>query len=90
MVFSTNFRLGFDPSLFQAVLTKNHIHHMVPGESIYQFFEAWKRAAAETSPYKTWGLRQWFTAAGEGLAMNGFKVTTKRPWLSAGYLILEP
>src|ERR1044071_4569842 len=49
LVFSTNFRLGFDITDFQAVLTKNTIHHVVPGEQIYDFFEAWKGAAAGSS-----------------------------------------
>jgi hypothetical protein len=31
LVFSTNFRLGFDITDFQAVLPKNYIHHVVPG-----------------------------------------------------------
>jgi hypothetical protein len=31
LVFSTNFRMGFDITDFQAVLPKNHIHHMVAG-----------------------------------------------------------
>ena len=49
LVFSTNFRLGFDITDFQAVLPKNYIHRVVPGEPIYDFFEAWKQSAAETS-----------------------------------------
>ncbi len=32
LVFSTNYRLGFDPADFQAVLPKNLIHRVVPGE----------------------------------------------------------
>jgi hypothetical protein len=35
LVFSTNCRLGFDLTDFQAVLPKNYIHHVVPGEPIY-------------------------------------------------------
>lgn len=31
VVFSTNFKDGFDPSMFQPHLTKNFIHRMVPG-----------------------------------------------------------
>ena len=34
LVFSTNFRLGFDPVDFQAVLPKNLIHRMAPGEPV--------------------------------------------------------
>ena len=48
LVFSTNFRLGFNVEEFQTILPKNLIHHMMPGEKIYDFFEAWKRSTAET------------------------------------------
>jgi hypothetical protein len=65
LVFSTNFRMGVDIEEFQTVLPKNLIHHVVPGEPIYDFFEAWKRSAAETAAMKTYGPRQWFIAAGE-------------------------
>jgi hypothetical protein len=89
LVFGTNFRLGFDPLEFQAVLPKNYIHRMIPGESIYDFFTAWKAAIAESSPLKTWGLRQWFAAAAEGLARRGYRINTRRKWLSKGWMIWE-
>ncbi len=87
LVFSTNFRLGFDPADFQAVLPKNLIHHVVPGEPIYDFFERWKRAAAETSHNKVWGLRQWFSASARRLSEQGFEVDTREKWLDRGYLV---
>jgi hypothetical protein len=87
LVFSTNFRAGFDITDFQAVLPKNLIHHVVAGESICEFLEAWKRAAAETSPAKVYGMRQWFIAAGESLASKGYKIDMHRKWLSKGWLI---
>ena len=65
LVFSTNFRMGFEITEFQAVLPKNLIHHVVTGEPIYDFFEAWKASAAETSAMKTYGLRQWFMQSAE-------------------------
>jgi hypothetical protein len=89
LVFCTNFRLGFDPLDFQAVLPKNYIHHVTPGESIHTFFEAWKSAIAEASPVKTWGLRQWFAAAAEGLARRGYRINTRRKWLLKGWMIWE-
>ncbi len=55
LVFSTNFRIGFDVAEFQTILPKNLIHHVVPGEPIYDFFEAWKRSAAETVHARVWG-----------------------------------
>ena len=89
LVFSTNFRLGFDPAEFQAVLPKNYIHRVAPGERIYQFFHDWKRAALETSAMRVWGLRQWFVAAAERLAGFGYRLNTRRAWLSRGWLIWQ-
>ena len=87
LVFSTNFRMGFDITDFQAVLPKNLIHHVVPGEAIYDFFEAWKQSAAETSALKTYGPRQWFSAAAERLAERGYVIASQRKWLTRGFLI---
>jgi hypothetical protein len=87
LVFSTNFRTGFDVEEFQTILPKNLIHHVVPGEPIYNFFEAWKRCAAETSSLKTYGARQWFIAAAERMEKQGYAVASQRKWLSKGYLI---
>lgn len=87
LVFSTNFRLGFDVEEFQTILPKNLIHHVFEGESIYNFFEAWKRSAAETAAMKTYGAKQWFIAAGERLAERGYMVESQRKWLTKGYLI---
>ena len=87
LVFSTNFRMGFDITDFQAVLPKNYIHHVVPGDEIYDFVEAWKRSAAETAFTKVFGLRQWFVASAESLAAKGYKIDLHRKWLSKGWLI---
>lgn len=89
LVFSTNFRLGFDITDFQAVLPKNLIHHVVPGEPIHGFFEAWRAAAAETAAMKTYGLRQWFIHSAEALAQKGYKINLQKKFLSRGYLIWE-
>jgi hypothetical protein len=89
LVFSTNFRLGFDVEEFQTILPKNYIHHIVKGEPICDFFEAWKKSAAETSAAKVYGLRQWFIAAAESLARKGFKINLQKKFLSKGWLIWE-
>ena len=89
LVFSTNFRMGFDLTDFQAVLPKNLIHHVVPGEPVHDFFEAWKGAAAETSAMKTYGLRQWFVQSAEALAQKGYKLNLQKKFLSKGWLIWE-
>jgi hypothetical protein len=87
LVFSTNFRLGFDPAQFQAVLPKNYIHHVVPGEVIFDFFETWKRSAAETISARVWGQQQWFRDSALELAERGYQVNVNRKWLSKGWLI---
>ena len=68
LVFSTNFRSGLDVEEFQTILPKNYIHHVLPSEMIYDFFAAWKRAAAETVSAKVYGLRPWFEAAAQSLS----------------------
>lgn len=87
LVFSTNFRLGFDVEEFQTILPKNYIHRVVAGEAIYDFFEAWKRSASETSPTKTFGLKQWFAAAAVALSQKGFRIDLHKKWLGKGWLI---
>lgn len=89
LVFSTNFRLGFDVEEFQTILPKNLIHHVVQGEPIYDFFEAWKRSAKETAAMKTYGARQWFVASAESLAQKGYKLNLQKKFLSKGYLVWE-
>lgn len=89
LLFSTNFRLGFDPAAFQAVLPKNLIHHMTPGEPIYALFEAWKRAARETMSTRVWGLRQWFAASAYRLAALGYPVSLRPKLLNGGYLLVR-
>lgn len=89
LVFSTNFRSGFDPAEFQTILPKNYIHRVIPGEPIYDFFEAWKQAARETSPQQVWGLRQWFAASTHRLAERGYRLNLRRRWLRRGWLVWQ-
>jgi hypothetical protein len=89
LVFFTNFHLGFDPLEFQTILPKNYIHRVVPGEAIFDFFNSWKAAAAETSPMQTWGLRQWYAASAEALARRGYRINLRRKWLSKGWMIWD-
>jgi hypothetical protein len=87
LVFSTNFRRGFTVEEFQTILPKNLIHHVVKGELIFDFFEAWKQSAAETAAMKTYGAKQWLVAAAERLAARGYAIESQRKWLTKGYLI---
>lgn len=87
LLFSTNFRGGFSPSIFQPVLPKNCIHRMVPGEKIHDFIQAWDRAALETIGHKDSGARQWFAASAHALAARGVAVLSNRRFLRQGYLM---
>ncbi|MFN0094078.1 MAG: hypothetical protein ACKVVT_04790 [Dehalococcoidia bacterium] len=87
MVFCQSFRVAVEFAALQAVLPKSAIHRVSPGEPIATFFEAWKAAAREAAPAKTWGERAWFVAAGEALARAGYAVDRRRAWLRDGYLI---
>lgn len=88
-IFSTNFRTGFDPADFQAILPKDLIHRVTPGEPIYDFFQDWKEAARITSFQRTWGMRQWFVASIHALAHRGYRIDRRRRWLNRGYLIWQ-
>lgn len=86
LLFSTNFRQGFEPALFQPVLPKNFIHNMVEGEPIFDFFAAWKQAYWETIAFRSWGLRQHFVAC--ALRLNEtHPIHTRRKFLNRGYLL---
>lgn len=87
LVFSTNFRDGFEPANFQPVLPKNFIHRMVPGEPIHELMQAWKASTLETAAVQAWGVRQWFGAAARLLATRGYSVETRRQWLNQGFLV---
>lgn len=87
LVFSTSFKLEFEPADFQPVLPKNLIHHMVPGDPIFQFMESWKRAARETVHHRVWGMRQWFVAAAERLAEMGYSIDLQRRWVTRGWIV---
>lgn len=89
LLFSTNFRLGFDPGQFQAVLPKNLIHRMTPGEPIHALLEAWKRAARETMATRVWGPRQWFVASAQRLAALGYPVSLRPKLLAGGFLLVR-
>lgn len=90
LVFSTNFRNGFDPAHFQPVLPKDLIQRVEPGEPIYTFFEDWKRAARISAAFQVWGARGWFVAAAHRLAEMGYRVNLRPGWLRKGFLLVHP
>ena len=87
LVFSTNFRSGFDPVLIQAVLPKDLIHEMVPGTIIHQFFSRWKDAIRDSRAWSDWGERQWFAEAARRLASTGYDIDLRRRRLRRGFLV---
>ncbi|MEE4194628.1 MAG: hypothetical protein V2J07_05445 [Anaerolineae bacterium] len=86
-LFSTNFREGFSPEIFQPYLTKNFIHEIGTGSPIDRFMADWKRACAQTISIKTWGLRQWFCASAQVLSQKGYEISLKRTFLRQGFLL---
>jgi hypothetical protein len=89
LVFYTALRTPFAPEAFQAVLPKNLIHHMLPGEPIYTLIAAWQEAKRCTIHERIWGDRRWFMAAGRALRRAGFAVDPRRRWLGRGYLLVR-
>lgn len=87
LVFSTNFRDGFAPAAWQAVLPKDLIERVAPGDPLYDFFAAWERAAQATRGVAVWGTRAWFAAAARVLAASGYAVDVRSSWLRKGFLI---
>lgn len=87
LIFSTNFRTGFDPAEFQTILPKNLIHQVLPGHPIYQFFADWKQATWESAAQRTWGLRSWFAGSAQCLREKGYRLDGRQRWLARGYLV---
>lgn len=85
-LFSTNFHMGFEPELFQPVLTKNYIHRMIPGEEIFEFMENWKAACRYSAPIRSFGLRAFFCAAAEELQHSGYRIDMRPQLLRRGFL----
>ena len=81
---------GFDPAQVQAVLPKNYIHHVVPGEPIHAVFAAWKEAAAETRAHAAFGPRQWFRAAAAALPGKGVPLSPRPLFLRHNLLVISP
>ena len=84
-LFSTNFHAGFEPDLFQPVLTKNYIHRMIPGEEIYAFMERWKAACRNQAPMRSFGLRPLFTASAKEMCDAGYKIDLRPQLLRRGF-----
>jgi hypothetical protein len=86
LLFSTNFRGGFEPRMFQPVLPKNYIHRVLTGEPIHRFFADWTRTYQLSLPLRSVGVRQLFVASARGLADLGYHIDIRRRLLSRGYM----
>jgi hypothetical protein len=87
LLLATSFHEPLDPRLFQAVLPKHLIHRVVPKEPIFDFFEAWIRAAEITRSQSEFGAKQHFVAAAEALSTQISGVDVRRAWLRKGWLL---
>ncbi|CAF3319823.1 unnamed protein product [Rotaria socialis] len=93
LVFSTNFRDGFNIVSFQQVLPKNFIHRMTgSNEMIYNFFEHWRISYEQVgnSMKNIYGIgvRQQFIATAKHLAEEyGYHIMTDKKFLKNGFLI---
>jgi hypothetical protein len=95
LVFSTNFRDGFNITSFQQVLPKNFIHRMNgPNEMIYNFFEDWKisyeQIGKSTKDMFGSGIRQQFIITAKYLAEEyGYNIITRKKYLKNGFLVWQ-
>ncbi len=81
LALGTNFKSGFDPVAFQAVLPKALIHRMVPGERIHALFSRWHEATHQTIGNRVFGPRQWWRASLEALTKTESALRSDpRPW----------
>ena len=87
LLFSTNFKQGFEPTMFQPVLPKNHIHRMITGELINDFIESWKQSYRETMAFRVWGDEAHFVASCRGLSGRGYTIDSRLKLLNRGYLL---
>jgi hypothetical protein len=85
LVFSTNFRGGWEPALFQAVLPKNLIHRMTPGEPIWALLAGVESGrAAEQCGANVGAARLVRRQRQQRLAAEGWPVRTRGRWAAGG------
>lgn len=89
LVFSTNFREGFQPSMFQPRLPKNLIHRVTPGEPVHQLFTDWNAAFEHSLAWRPYGPRAVFFETARRLAAQ-HSLRTQRQLLHRGVMWLTP
>lgn len=78
------------PRELQAVLPKNHIHRMVPGEAIFELMEDWEQTWNSTAHHATFGPLCHWAAAGRELMQRRPDVLHRAAWLRRGWLFWRP
>lgn len=89
LVFYSNFNQPLDLNDFKAVLPKNYIHRMLPGERINAFFELWQTALNNTIGEKSWGSQAWFRASVMDLYRLGAAVNPDKKFVNRGFLYVS-
>lgn len=82
-------RVPDSPRDLQAILPKNHIHRMLPGEPVYELMEAWDRAWTTTQHTSVFGPLAHWAAAGR-LLMERPDVVRRPSLLRRGLLLWRP
>ena len=89
LVFSSNLRRAVDPAELTAVLPKNLIHRIIPGEPIHAFFEDWQRAYRFSRGDAVWGVRWMWRETIRRLAEDGYAMDLRPALVERGYLVLK-
>jgi hypothetical protein len=90
VVFSVNpAQIPERPSALAAILPKDHIHRMVPGEPIHDLLEVWDRIWEQTRHHGVFGPLVHWAAAGQALFAHP-EVLRRPSLLRKGYVIWRP
>ena len=91
IVFCANLRHPLqEPWDFTAILPKNLIHRVRPGEPVHDLLEAWREAWSTTHHAATFGPLAHWCAAGDALARARSDVALRPALLRRGYLVWTP
>lgn len=91
VLFAANLRHPvLDPWEFTAILPKNLIHRVLPGEPVHGLLTAWRQAWSATQPAATFGPLAHWNAAGRYLWEQRSDLERRRSWLRRGYLVWRP
>jgi hypothetical protein len=86
LLFTARLDADFEPRALQAVLPKNHIHRMVPGEPIFAFMTRWQALWEQQAPAAVFGPRFRFAETARSLCALGLVERDPRGW-RRGWLV---